>query len=149
MVISVPQHAQCSNLAEARWVQYTCNHENNVPSRLSRQWLCGNSCATQLTIYIYIVYIYIMYDIYIHCIYIYIIHYIYTYICFYIYNIYIYIIYLQLFSPGISQIKIVSPSLTEPELYQHQTINTNLLLALFIVRDRAIFDSSMKRGSMQ
>ena len=23
---------------------YICNHENNVPSRLSSQWLCGNSC---------------------------------------------------------------------------------------------------------
>ena len=22
---------------------YTCNRENNVPSRLSPQWLCGNS----------------------------------------------------------------------------------------------------------
>ena len=22
-----------------------CNHENNVPSRLSREWLCGNSCT--------------------------------------------------------------------------------------------------------
>ena len=25
--------------------QYICNHENNVPSRLSPQWLCGNSCT--------------------------------------------------------------------------------------------------------
>ena len=24
---------------------YVCNHENNVPSRLSPQWLCGNSCT--------------------------------------------------------------------------------------------------------
>ena len=24
---------------------YICNHENNVPSRLSPQWLCGNSCT--------------------------------------------------------------------------------------------------------
>ena len=24
---------------------HTCNHENNVPSRLSRQRLCGNSCT--------------------------------------------------------------------------------------------------------
>ena len=23
---------------------YICTHENNVPSRLSPQWLCGNSC---------------------------------------------------------------------------------------------------------
>ena len=22
-----------------------CNHENNVPSRLSPQYLCGNSCT--------------------------------------------------------------------------------------------------------
>ena len=24
---------------------YICNHENNVPSRLSSQWFCGNSCT--------------------------------------------------------------------------------------------------------
>ena len=30
---------------------YICNHENNVPSRLSPQWLCGNSC-TWANIYI-------------------------------------------------------------------------------------------------
>ena len=24
---------------------YICNHENNVPSRLSPQWLCDNSCT--------------------------------------------------------------------------------------------------------
>ena len=24
---------------------YVSNHENNVPSRLSLQWLCGNSCT--------------------------------------------------------------------------------------------------------
>ena len=24
---------------------YICNHENNVPSRLSPQWLCGNLCT--------------------------------------------------------------------------------------------------------
>ena len=24
---------------------YICNHESNVPSRLSPQWLCGNSCT--------------------------------------------------------------------------------------------------------
>ena len=24
---------------------YICYHENNVPSRLSPQWLCGNSCT--------------------------------------------------------------------------------------------------------
>ena len=22
-----------------------CNHKNNVPSRLTPQWLCGNSCT--------------------------------------------------------------------------------------------------------
>ena len=32
------------NLTKARWVQYICNHENNVPFRLSPQWLHGNSC---------------------------------------------------------------------------------------------------------
>ena len=36
---------------------YICNHENNVPSRLSPQWLCGNSCTWGHDIYIYI-YIY-------------------------------------------------------------------------------------------
>ena len=24
---------------------YMCNHENNVPSGLSPQWLCSNSCT--------------------------------------------------------------------------------------------------------
>ena len=24
---------------------YICNHENNVLSRLSPQWVCGNSCT--------------------------------------------------------------------------------------------------------
>ena len=24
---------------------YTCNHKNNLPFLLSRQWLCGNSCT--------------------------------------------------------------------------------------------------------
>ena len=24
---------------------YICNHENNVTSLLSSQWLCGNSCT--------------------------------------------------------------------------------------------------------
>ena len=37
---------------------YTCNHENNVPSRLSPQWICGNSCTWYISIYLYI-YIYI------------------------------------------------------------------------------------------
>ena len=27
------------------YIVYICNHENNVPSRLSPQWLCGNSCT--------------------------------------------------------------------------------------------------------
>ena len=27
-------HTERSNLIKARWVQYMCNHENNVPSRL-------------------------------------------------------------------------------------------------------------------
>ena len=34
VVISDPRHKECSNLTEARWAQYKCNHENNVPSRL-------------------------------------------------------------------------------------------------------------------
>ena len=25
---------------------YTCNHENKVPSQLSPQWLCSNSCTS-------------------------------------------------------------------------------------------------------
>ena len=37
---------------------YICNHENNVPSWLSPQWLCGNTCTwahdVRLYIYIYI-----------------------------------------------------------------------------------------------
>ena len=48
MVISDPRHtAECSNFTEARWASYAyrCNHENNAPSRLSPQWLCGNSCT--------------------------------------------------------------------------------------------------------
>ena len=24
--------------------KYICNHESNMPSRLSPQWLCGSSC---------------------------------------------------------------------------------------------------------
>ena len=45
MVISDPRHTGCSNLTEARWASDICNHENNVPSRLSPQCLCGNSCT--------------------------------------------------------------------------------------------------------
>ena len=29
---------------------YICNHENNVPSLLSPQWLCGNSCTWALDV---------------------------------------------------------------------------------------------------
>ena len=45
MVISDPQQREHLNLTKARWVQYKCNYENNVPSWLSAQWLCGNSCS--------------------------------------------------------------------------------------------------------
>ena len=37
VVISDPQHKECSNLTETRWAQYICNHENNVHSWLSPQ----------------------------------------------------------------------------------------------------------------
>ena len=40
---SDPRHTKCLNLTEVRRVKYIWNHENNVPSRLSPQWLCGNS----------------------------------------------------------------------------------------------------------
>ena len=33
---------------------YICNHENNVPSRLSPQWLCGNSCNWAHDVRLYI-----------------------------------------------------------------------------------------------
>ena len=39
------RHTECLNLTEVRRVKYICNHENSVPSRLSQQWLCGNSCT--------------------------------------------------------------------------------------------------------
>ena len=45
MIISDPRHRECSNLTKARWTHYICNHENNVQSRLSPQWLCGNLCT--------------------------------------------------------------------------------------------------------
>ena len=45
VILSDPRHTQCSNLTKGRWAKYICNHENNVPSRLSQQWLCGNSCT--------------------------------------------------------------------------------------------------------
>ena len=81
---------------------YICSHENNVPSRLSPQWFCGNSCTwvhvrfqhsvcrgSLMTTYIYI-YIYI-YNIYIHIMYTYIYH-----IYVYVHIIYVYIyIYVQ------------------------------------------------------
>ena len=43
---------------------YICNHENNVPSRLSPQWLWGNSCTWAHDVRLYyilyiILYIYI------------------------------------------------------------------------------------------
>ena len=31
MVINDLQHTECSNLTEANWTQYMCNHENIVP----------------------------------------------------------------------------------------------------------------------
>ena len=77
---------------------YICSHENNVPSRLSPQWFCGNSCTwvhvrfqhsvclgSLMTtyIYIYIIYIYIL------CIHIYII-YMYMYISYMYIFIYMY-----------------------------------------------------------
>ena len=43
VVISDPQHRDCSNLTETRRASYMCHHKNNVPSQLSPQWLCGNS----------------------------------------------------------------------------------------------------------
>ena len=33
---------------------YICNHEKNVPSRLSPQGLCGNSCTWAHDVYIYL-----------------------------------------------------------------------------------------------
>ena len=93
MVISDPQQTEHLNLTEARWVQYICNHENNVPSWLSAQWSCGNSCSWahdvrvdkkmhklpqslcidnregSLFINIYIIYIYYIYIIFVYIIY--------------------------------------------------------------------------------
>ena len=43
-VIHDTQSAQISQKQDERNI-YICNHENNVPSRLSPQWLCGNSCT--------------------------------------------------------------------------------------------------------
>ena len=42
------RHTECLNLTEVRRVKYIYNHKNNVPSRLSQQWLCGNSCTWYL-----------------------------------------------------------------------------------------------------
>ena len=69
---------------------YICNHENNVPSRLSPQWLCGNSCtwAHDVRLYIYIYYIYIDITLYYIILYYIILYYI---ILYYIYILYIYI----------------------------------------------------------
>ena len=40
---------------------YICNPENNVPSRLSPQWLCGNSCTWAHDVYYKNYYIYYKY----------------------------------------------------------------------------------------
>ena len=34
---------------------YICNHENNVPSGLSPQWFCGNSCTWAHDVQLHIV----------------------------------------------------------------------------------------------
>ena len=39
------RHTECTNLTEARYAKYMCNHENNASSLLSPQWLWGNSSA--------------------------------------------------------------------------------------------------------
>ena len=43
--IKNPQRPPLKKLDEGLLYIYICNHENNVPSRLSPQWLCGNSCT--------------------------------------------------------------------------------------------------------
>ena len=64
------------------------NHKNNVTSRLSLQWLFGNSCTWGHDVYhVHCVHHYIY--IHIYCIYIYIYIYTYIFMCVYIYNIYI------------------------------------------------------------
>ena len=65
------------------------NHENNVPSRLSPQWLCGNSCTWAHDVRFMYIYKYGLRTVYI---YIYI--YIYMYIYVYIYVLCIYIMYI-------------------------------------------------------
>ena len=97
---------------------YTCNHENKVPSQLSPQWLCSNSCTSahdvRLHIYIcfhdcmYITLILLSWDLSTLCvadhlwplIYIYI--YIYLYI---ILNIYIYIYIYRVYQKKLDQNK--------------------------------------------
>ena len=41
-MIDETQSAQISHKSKMGII-YICNHENNVPSRLSPLWLCGNS----------------------------------------------------------------------------------------------------------
>ena len=36
------------------FIRYRCYHENNVPTGLSPQWLCGNSCTWAHDIWLYI-----------------------------------------------------------------------------------------------
>ena len=42
------QSAQISQKQDGRNI---CNHENNVPCRLSPQWLCSNSCTWAHDVY--------------------------------------------------------------------------------------------------
>ena len=70
---------ECSNLTEARWTQYICNHENNVSSRLLPQWLCANSLTWAHDVRL----IDMMYD----CMML-----IYIYMCVCVYSVYIYIL---------------------------------------------------------
>ena len=90
---------------------YICSHDNNVPSQLSPQWLCGNSCTwahdVRFTLMMFTLKLTLMYMIYAHLAsvrfehsvcrgslmtsYIYIYIYEYICICMYIYIIYIYI----------------------------------------------------------
>ena len=53
---------QCSNLTEARWLKYICNHEINVPSPLLPQWPCSDSytwarCVQRANCFHYCIYI--------------------------------------------------------------------------------------------
>ena len=47
-------YTECSNLTEARWAYYICNHENNVPSRLSPKVPCSNSSTFTYQILLHI-----------------------------------------------------------------------------------------------